>query len=228
MYHVNVTVIRTDGGFSIVGVEFILLLVSMTLVLRARYHKLPSRCYHPWFLRWSSISLGSAWRTRPRTVSPGTSSAGCYHVSYLSGGRSLLCRYNQGSMINLIRIGTAFGRGPTCRPLWKGGARLAFKGFSSHYTSPGTTSRALSTMSTPEQVEITRNTFIDVDNEEYLAATTTEEMYMGANAKGKSKWKPVPKSVKKSGVIPEGYAVGEFVYHLLDERRAFPLTWPGC
>ncbi|TEB28859.1 hypothetical protein FA13DRAFT_1793701 [Coprinellus micaceus] len=62
-------------------------------------------------------------------------------------------------------------------------------------------------MSTPEQVEITRNTFIDVGNEEYLAATTTEEMYMGANAKGKSRWKPVPKSVKKSGVIPEGYAV---------------------
>jgi hypothetical protein len=83
-------------------------------------------------------------------------------------------------------------------------------------------------MSTPEQVEITRNTFIDVDNEEYLAATTTEEMYMGANAKGKSRWKPVPKSVKKSGVIPEGYAVGEFVYHLLDERRAFALTWSGC
>ena len=66
-------------------------------------------------------------------------------------------------------------------------------------------------MSSPEKVEITRNTFIDVDNEEYLAATTTEQMYMGVNANGKSKWKPVPKSVKKSGVIPEGYVVGQFV-----------------
>ena len=67
---------------------------------------------------------------------------------------------------------------------------------------------AFSTMSDPEQVEIIRNTFIDVDNEEYLAATTTEQMYMGTNAKGQAIWKPVPRSVKASDVIPEGCAVG--------------------
>jgi hypothetical protein len=64
-------------------------------------------------------------------------------------------------------------------------------------------------MAEPQEAEITRNTFIDADNAEYLAATTTEKIYMGTNARsGNSIWKPVPGSVKKKGVIPKGYAIG--------------------
>ena len=60
---------------------------------------------------------------------------------------------------------------------------------------------------------ITRETFINPDYER-IAATETETMVKGMNEEtGELMTVKVPRSIKQSGKIPEGYSVGELILH---------------
>ncbi|KAJ3524413.1 hypothetical protein NMY22_g11009 [Coprinellus aureogranulatus] len=61
-------------------------------------------------------------------------------------------------------------------------------------------------------VEISRDTFIDADEVEFIAATKTDQMYLGTGDEtGEAEFVPVPDSIKKSGVIPDGEVNDEMI-----------------